>query len=97
MLQLPGRDEALKPGSGEGPTATIQSMPDGPMADDPTPEVAESLLELRDEVIGIQAQLDEMRARIDELAQSSRPARRRLGRVRSRFTGTSNARPPNPS
>ena len=67
------------------------------MADDPTPDVAESLLDLRDEIIGLQAQLDELRARVDELAQSSRPVRRRLGRVRSRFTGTSSARPPNPS
>ena len=46
VLQLPDRDEALKPGYAEGPTATIQSMPGGPMADDPTPDVAESLLEL---------------------------------------------------
>jgi hypothetical protein len=66
------------------------------MADDPKPDVAESLLEMRDEIIGIQAQLDELRARVDEMTQSSRPARRRLGRVRSRFSGSSNARP-NPS
>jgi hypothetical protein len=67
------------------------------MANDANPDVAESLLEMRDEVIGIQAQLDELRARVDELTQSSRPPRRRLGRMRSRFTGTSNARPQNPS
>ena len=97
MLQLPGRDEALKLGSSGGPTATIHPMTGGPSAEDPTPDVAESLLELRDEVIGIQAQLDELRARVDELARSSRPARRRLGRVRSRFTGSTSARPPNPS
>jgi hypothetical protein len=55
------------------------------MPDDPRTDVAEALLELRDEIIGIQAQLDELRARIDELAAGDGSTPGLLARVRSRI------------
>lgn len=97
MLELPARDEAVSRGAAGIATATIPSMPGDPLPDEPPRDVAESMLELRDEVIGIQAQLDELRARVDELARSERPARRRLARVRARVTGASSPRGSVPS
>jgi hypothetical protein len=55
-------------------------------AEAPAPrDLVESVLELRDQVIGVQAQLDEIHARLQTLEQRAgrRGARPRLARVRS--------------
>ncbi len=47
--------------------------------------LVEAVLDLRDQLIGVQAQLDELRIRVDEVERSLPSApRRRLARIRTR-------------
>jgi hypothetical protein len=69
-------------------------MPDDRRPDVRGPDVAEALLELRDEVVGIQAQLDELRARLDDLERADGAPRGLFARLRTRGSRRAGAPPP---